>query len=173
MTPRACGFPVFIEAVRDNGFVLDFGDHAIVNGVLKLRLTNLTSLHSIEINSTGPVFPSLEAKDGLSFATRHAGHTLLTIGPRLSAVLGISPGLYLSTGLVVIRGTFRQASQASLRRAEPGQTSARFWPRTVGGEAKHRLETSPYAHSSVQRSPTEATRPLERKLGIVEWAVAG
>jgi hypothetical protein len=105
LRPIACGFPVFIEAVQDNGFVLDFGDHAIVNGTLKLRLTNPATSQSIEINATGPVFPSV-TEDGLGFATRHAGHTLFTIGPRLSPVVGIPQGVYLSSGLVVVHGTF-------------------------------------------------------------------
>jgi hypothetical protein len=105
LRPIACGFPVLIEAAQDNGFVLDFGDHAIINGVLKLRLTNPATSRSIEINATGPVFPSV-TEDGLGFVTRHAGHTLFTIGPRTSPVVGIPQGIYLSSGLVVVRGTF-------------------------------------------------------------------
>ena len=105
LRPIACGFPVLIEAVQDNGFMLDFGDHFIVNGVLKLRLTNPATSQSIEINSTGPVFGSVN-EDGLGFVTRHGGHTLFTIGPRLSPVVGIPQGVYLSDGLVVVRGTF-------------------------------------------------------------------
>ena len=105
LRPIACGFPVFIEAVQDDAFMLDFGDHFIVNGVLKLRLTNPATSQSIEINATGPVFGS-ETEDGLGFVTRHAGHTLFTIGPRLSPIVGIPRGLYLSDGLVIVRGTF-------------------------------------------------------------------
>jgi hypothetical protein len=105
VTAIACGFPVFIEAVQDNAFMLDFGDHFIVNGVFKLRLTNPATSQSIEINATGPVFGSV-IEDGVGFVTRHAGHTLFLIGPRTSAVVGIPRGLYLSSGLVIVRGTF-------------------------------------------------------------------
>lgn len=105
LTTIACGFPVLIEAVRDNGFVLDFGDHAILNGTLVLRLMNVTTLQAIEVNATGPVMPSL-TEDGLGFITRHEGHTLFIIGPVLAARLGIPRGLYLSSGLVIVGGTF-------------------------------------------------------------------
>lgn len=105
VTNQACGFPVFIEPLLNNGFVLDFGDHAILNGALTLRLTNVATSQSIEVNSTGPVFPSL-TEDGLGFVTRHAGHTTFSIGPVLAARLGIQRGLYLSSGLVIVEGTF-------------------------------------------------------------------
>ena len=105
VTNVACGFPVFIEAIRDNGFILDFGDHAIINGTLILRMTNVATSQSIEVNSTGPVFPSL-TEDGLGFVTRHGGHTTFFIGPRLSQRLGIPQGIYLSDGLVIVEGTF-------------------------------------------------------------------
>jgi hypothetical protein len=51
VTP-ACRAGVSSEAVQDNGFVLDFGDHTIVSGTLKLRLTNVATLQAIEVNST-------------------------------------------------------------------------------------------------------------------------
>jgi hypothetical protein len=105
VTSRACGFPVFIEAVRDTGFMLDFGDHFIVGGTLMLRYTNVATSQSIEVNSTGPVMGSL-TEDGLGFVTRHEGHTTFFIGPLLAARLGIPQGLYVSSGLVIVSGTF-------------------------------------------------------------------
>jgi hypothetical protein len=42
----------------------------------------------------------------LGFITRHEGHTLFIIGPVLATRLGIPRGLYLSSGLVIVGGTF-------------------------------------------------------------------
>jgi hypothetical protein len=105
VTTRACGFPAFVEATQSNGFILDFGDHAIVNGSLMLRMTNEATSESIEVNSTGPAFPSV-TEDGLGFVTRHGGHTTFFIGPLVSERTGIPRGIYLSDGLVIVEGTF-------------------------------------------------------------------
>jgi hypothetical protein len=101
----ACGFPVQVEGLQEKEKVLDFGDHFIITGVLKWRLTNRESSRSIEVNISGPVFGSV-TQDGEGFLTRHTGPTLFLIGAGLAAQVGLEAGLYLSTGLVVVEGTF-------------------------------------------------------------------
>jgi hypothetical protein len=104
----ACGFPVLVEGVQEKEKALFFGDppdHAIITGVLKWRLTNTATSKSIESNISGPVHAVVTA-DGTGSVIRHEGRTLFLIGPGLAARLGIEPGLFLSTGMVVVEVKF-------------------------------------------------------------------
>jgi hypothetical protein len=100
-----CGFPVLVDNFVEKAKVLDFGDHLIVTGSLKTRLTNLSSARAVDLNISGPVHAQLTA-DGKGSVTHFEGHTLFSISPLLAARLGIDHGLFLSTGLVVVEVDF-------------------------------------------------------------------
>jgi hypothetical protein len=100
-----CGFPVLVENIAEKEKILDFGDHAIITGSLKTRLTNMTNSRSVELNISGPVHAELTA-DGRGSVIRQEGGTLFSIGPVLAARLGSEPGLFLSRGLVVVEVDF-------------------------------------------------------------------
>ena len=98
-----CGFPLLLEGILEKQKILDFGDHAIITGVLQWRFTNPANSKSIEINLSGPTHTEL-TEDGQGFVARHVGRTLFSIGPAAAARLGLGPGMFLSTGLVVVEG---------------------------------------------------------------------
>jgi hypothetical protein len=100
-----CGFSVVMDNFAEREKILDFGDHAIITGALKWRLTNLTNSRTVELNISGPIHAEL-TPDGMGAVIRHEGRTLFSIGPRVAERVGIEKGLYLSTGLVVVEVDF-------------------------------------------------------------------
>lgn len=95
-----CGFPVHVEGLQEGEKVLDFGDHIIITGVLKWRLTNLETSTSIDVNLSGAVHGQL-TDDGTGFVEKYTGPTIFLLPPGEP----LPAGLYLSTGLVVVEGT--------------------------------------------------------------------
>jgi hypothetical protein len=90
-----CKFPVRIEITANKEYVKFFSDgRLLVNGKLFVRITNLDSGESIDVNISGPanVTPASE---------RNMGRGILLLFPEDAG----GPGLFLNTGrLDIIRG---------------------------------------------------------------------
>ena len=90
-----CQFPVRIEITANKEYVKFFSDgRLLVNGKLFVRITNLDSGESIDVNISGPasVTPTSE---------RNMGRGILLLFPEDAG----GPGLFLNTGrLDIIRG---------------------------------------------------------------------
>ena len=90
-----CKFPVRIEITANKEYVKFFSDgRLLVNGKLFVRITNLDSGESIDVNISGPanVTPTTE---------RNMGRGILLLFPEDAG----GPGLFLNTGrLDIIRG---------------------------------------------------------------------
>ena len=90
-----CQFPVRIEITANKEYVKFFSDgRLLVNGKLFVRITNLDSGESIDVNISGPanVTPTTE---------RNMGRGILLLFPEDAG----GPGLFLNTGrLDIIRG---------------------------------------------------------------------
>jgi hypothetical protein len=90
-----CKFPVRIEITANKEYVKFFSDgRLLVNGKLFVRITNLDTGKSMDVNISGPanVTPTSE---------RNMGRGLLLLFPEDAA----GPGVFLNTGrLDVIRG---------------------------------------------------------------------
>ena len=90
-----CQFPVRIEITANKEYVKFFSDgRLLVNGKLFVRITNLDSGESIDVNISGPanVTPTTE---------RNMGRGILLLFPEDAG----GPGLFLNTGrLEIIRG---------------------------------------------------------------------
>lgn len=96
----ACSFDVQLLPLSDKEYITTFTDNdgnvtmQIVTGVLKARLTNLTTGTSIVINESGP---ARFLPDG----------TVIVEGRSLTSapLIGLPRGLYLTSGLVVFTPT--------------------------------------------------------------------
>jgi hypothetical protein len=90
-----CKFPVRIEITANKEYVKFFSDgRLLVNGKLFVRITNLDTGKSMDVNISGPanVTPTSE---------RNMGRGILLLFPEDAG----GPGLFLNTGrLAVIRG---------------------------------------------------------------------
>ena len=90
-----CKFPVRIEITANKEYVKFFSDgRLLVNGKLFVRITNLNTGKSMDVNISGPANVTLTSE-------RNMGRGLLLLFPEDAA----GPGVFLNTGrLDVIRG---------------------------------------------------------------------
>jgi len=90
-----CKFPVRIEITANKEYVKFFSDgRLLVNGKLFVRITNLNTGKSMDVNISGPANVTLTSE-------RNMGRGLLLLFPEDAG----GPGLFLNTGrLDVIRG---------------------------------------------------------------------
>ena len=90
-----CSFPVRIEITANKEYVTFFSDGRLhVNGKLFVRITNLDTGKSMDVNISGPANVTLTSE-------RNMGRGILLLFPEDAG----GPGLFLNTGrLDVIRG---------------------------------------------------------------------